>query len=233
MPERPEDSRSKGKVPWPAMVHAFCGQYGLALPEFFVFESVAECAAMKRSFLLGYAARGLEHFPNAACHDWGYLLQHDWSGSLESLLEKGILRDADGDFLRFIRDYLKEHPAIGPIDPLPELGQIDLTLEGASLWAAFENEFCGYGNDPPRPCAWRWDRTPTRLDIYGTTRNWALRFLRDCENFKEVCVIRAGRPTPVGAFHGRWWRSYQSGWRIIVYHRTPRTHTRWPTRFRC
>lgn len=195
----------------------FCTDHSLTPAEFLIFETVSEYAAMPRSQLLGYVNRISPQyetdfrFPGFLCDDW--------DGPCESLLAKGILREVNVDFLQLIEKYLLDNPASGPAEPLPQLGEIDLTLEGASLWADFENMVHGYNEEQPWPRAWRWEKTPTLIEIYGTSQAGVEDFVQETmisDEYQREHILSVSNTIMTGPWRGRWWELYKKGWLITV-----------------
>jgi hypothetical protein len=135
----------------------------------------------------------------------------DYEAAISDMMSRGLLWEIDDNKRSLISEYLDATPALGPIDGMPEIGTLQMSIHLASLLDELWS-----GIDCERPgviwaCDWQSDKVDR---IYSPTRKGCLDFLRDGladdgEFSREIQQLSG--PHPCGPWRCQWWRKYESG----------------------
>jgi hypothetical protein len=194
--------------------------------------SAAELAVLVRfafgSLPLEMAAESAMGFSNRA--GLVSVSTQDCREGIASCLRKGWLREIDGPALAELENDLRQDPALGPIEPLPDIGHIDLSREGARLYKDVHRELYGSGvllHVAPGPATPPPDRTAYSDAVYRHQVSLERFYYRDEQAAaaarkeflapsgpRGVCSV--GDPFPIGPWCVHWWERFEKGAYIDV-----------------
>jgi hypothetical protein len=165
------------KTPFADKVKWFCNRHSMELAEYLLLERIAEEFSLNKKRLIQRtknifveAAQSID-FPNFRCDNWNM--------HCDSLLAKNLFAKINAEYLTYVTDYLVANPALGPALSLPEIGELDLTLQGAALWKEIESNIFGWTSANPKLMACRYDKSPSHVQLFGTDQAFLKHFLEE------------------------------------------------------
>jgi hypothetical protein len=108
------------------------------------------------------------------------------------------------------------HPAFGPYDGLPELGDLDFTTEGGALWRRINREL--FEQDETEHWTGRGDSDS--MEWIATSESTIRRLIgeEECNSGREIVAV--SEIVSVGPWRDRWWDViYEQGFLATVTYR--------------
>jgi hypothetical protein len=130
-----------------------------------------------------------------------------------SLMSRGLLQVVDEREIEQIKEELVRDPAYGPLDDLPEAGEVDFTKRGARLWERIEREVFQRTDTYGGMCRLEESEGLYLHEYVGTTKEIVV----GCVEQNEEGYVPSPYvgPVPVGRWRNRWWEDpHPQGYRI-------------------
>jgi hypothetical protein len=134
---------------------------------------------------------------------------------LLSLIASGYVQNVDSSVLAEINFHVAADPeAIGPVESLPQVGDVDLTVKGAHTYVLMCEEVFRLARQYARDYCVR-ELDASHIEICATTMEVAaLAFFESV--FLRERVVSASDFQDIGPWRSRWWKRFDRGWRIDV-----------------
>ncbi len=183
-------------------------RHGLNRAEWLVLSSLADEPQC-------FAAAAKVAVARSLCESLGEASIDECKAAVAACIQKQYAFVIDDTSLAFIHDLLVREPGIGPIEPIPEFGAVDLTPRGGELYLVVEREFA---ERPPRE--------EREFERVITTASSARYFLSEDAALKTVAELRRESrtvsvlgPRLTKPFCSRWWELHPAAYRIEVVRR--------------
>jgi hypothetical protein len=195
-----------------ARILAFLNDNSLNVDEFHVLHWV-HYGASPRTRLLRFAvigSRGWDGLPSCS--------RNGCEKALGLLIDKGLLQLVDAAAIERMKAAVANQPAVVPFYALPDVGAIDFTQEGGSLWhridtEAFQSEDACFGEGE-----FIEDSGTFRSEFIGTSARVVSEAVEiDLKGKSSEQILSIEGPFPTGAWKGYWWDVvHPTGFRIVV-----------------
>jgi hypothetical protein len=179
------------------------------LPHQSVKLTPAEEALLNRIHFGSWPASSL---PATAAHEWysgGRATAADCEAALAECLARGWLQVIDEAALATIINDARAAELIGPLYPLPDLGEVDFTPVGAAIWLS-ECE----PRDPRRPPFAYTIVVHEKSSHYFRTKAAALATINEIHKWDGFGSISG--PFEIGPWRAPWWRRFLDGYRLDI-----------------
>jgi hypothetical protein len=121
--------------------------------------------------------------------------------AVSSLMEKGLLQIIDDAALRRIEAAMLAEPAFGPLDGLPDFGDLDFTSEGGALWRQINREVFESDEDN----FWTGLGEDDSMTFYAASESTLRRLVADDPRHSGREILSVSDIVAIGPWRDRWW----------------------------
>jgi hypothetical protein len=197
--------------PYRMKILAYLASQSLSVAEFNVihFAHYASCPPRMMIRMAHAESIGVPDFCPASS-------RADCRDAISCLMGKGLLQIIDDAALRRIDAKLTAEPAFGPIDGLPDLGDLDFTSEGGALWQRINRELFN-GNDSDFWTGLGEADTEDTMTLYACSESTLRQQIDHDSRFSGREILAVSEIVPIGPWRDRWWNAImEQGFQAIL-----------------
>jgi hypothetical protein len=181
--------------PYRMKILAYLARESLSIAEFNVihFAHYASCPPVTMIRMAHAESLGSRVWPTSsrrACRD-----------AVASLMTKGLLQLIDDAALGRIEAEMIAEPAFGPIDGLPQLGDLDFTKEGATFWRQIRRELFEWDEAKH----WTGLGDADSEEFFATSESTLRRLIDDEWRRSGREILSVSDIVEIGPWRDRWW----------------------------
>jgi hypothetical protein len=193
--------------PYRMKILAYLASQSLSVAEFNVIHFAHYASCPPRTMIR------MAHAESKAGRAWPTSSPRACRDAVASLMTQGILQLIDDAALRRIEAKMIAEPAFGPVDGLPDFGDLDFTSEGGALWHRISRELFDRNDSD----FWTGLGEEDSMTLYACSESTLRQQIDHDSRFSGREIIAVSDIVPIGPWRDRWWNAIMGqGFRATV-----------------